>query len=390
MTYDDDYHWGQGNFSYSGASVGDAVRAVAGELVEGALARREVRRGGGVVALPGLATLEVREPHLRVVVLNGRRNNPWVTACEFPWLITGRNDVAWVAQYLPRAVEFSDDGRVWRAGYGPRLRGWGGGSTDQLALLVDQLSCDTDTRQAVLALWDPSEDLNVRSRDVPCTNWLHFLVRDGRLELTVVMRSNDLIWGFSGVNAWNFTLLQELVAMLLGLPMGPYRHVVTHLHVYDRHVPRLRAMGNSLGLYDLVSDHAVRATAPGPLHGAGPEGLAAFTAQAEQAMRWVSLMRWVADPGSERMPEELPLDTHLGQWAYYMHLWPYAKAGRGTAEEWWAWLEPVQYVDWKLAAVRWLAQEPARRSLAGRAAEAHGLPGYAEDLRRLLLDDDDR
>ena len=78
--------------------------------------------------------------------------------------------------------EFSDNGRTWHGAYGPRLRNWNG--VDQIDETRRLLLEETATRRAVMSLYDPSRDF-VKSKDVPCNNWLNWLVRDGKLHLTV-------------------------------------------------------------------------------------------------------------------------------------------------------------------------------------------------------------
>jgi thymidylate synthase len=57
-------------------------------------------------------------------------------------------------------------------------------------------------------------------------------VRDGALEWTQIMRSNDLFRGFVH-NVIQFTFLHEIMAGWLGLRPGPYHHFSDSLHVYD-------------------------------------------------------------------------------------------------------------------------------------------------------------
>jgi thymidylate synthase len=56
--------------------------------------------------------------------------------------------------------------------------------------------------------------------------------RNGRLEWTQVLRSNDL---FRGVpyNFVQFTVVQEVMAGWLGLEVGSYDHLSDSLHVYE-------------------------------------------------------------------------------------------------------------------------------------------------------------
>lgn len=151
------------------------------------------------------------------------------------WVIAGRNDLSLLSAYLERAIDFSDDGLSWRAGYGPRLRNWNG--IDQLVEIVKILREDPLSRRAVASIYDPDRDF-VESRDIPCNNWLHFLMRDGRLDLHVAARSTDIWWGFSGINAFEWTLLLEVMARWLNCVPGRLVFFSSSLHLYARHFDR--------------------------------------------------------------------------------------------------------------------------------------------------------
>jgi len=53
-----------------------------------------------------------------------------------------------------------------------------------------------------------------------------------KLNLTVYMRSNDILWGASAVNIFNFTFIQEYIATILGLEVGDYYHIANNFHYY--------------------------------------------------------------------------------------------------------------------------------------------------------------
>src|SRR5262249_19787186 len=63
---------------------------------------------------------------------------------------------------------------------------------------------------------------------------LQFLVRGNVLCAFTYMRSNDAFWGLPH-DVFSFTMLQELIARSLGFEIGPYKHSVTSLHLYDKH-----------------------------------------------------------------------------------------------------------------------------------------------------------
>lgn len=185
-------------------------------------------------------TLE--RPQERCLVLNHRNNNVFAAIVESMWVISGRNDTATILPYLPRANDFSDDGETWRGGYGPRLRDWSG--HDQIDAVRKILTENRDSRRAVAVIFDPAQD-HVESRDIPCNNWLHFIHRDGKLNVHVAVRSNDIIWGLSGINAFEWGFLLELMAHWLDLEVGTLTFSTTSAHIYERHWNRAKEIAQA-------------------------------------------------------------------------------------------------------------------------------------------------
>ena len=88
-------------------------------------------RNGSTIEL-ATQTITIEQPTQRFLHTPRRNNNPFAAIAETMWVLAGRNDLAFLTPYLKRAPDYSDDGgKTWRAGYGPRLRNWGG--VDQLA-----------------------------------------------------------------------------------------------------------------------------------------------------------------------------------------------------------------------------------------------------------------
>jgi hypothetical protein len=61
---------------------------------------------------------------------------------------------------------------------------------------------------------------------------LIFAQREGKLDLTVINRSNDMWWGYAGANVVHFTVLLEFVATAVGLEPGCYYTISNNLHLY--------------------------------------------------------------------------------------------------------------------------------------------------------------
>lgn len=185
----------------------------------------------------------ITDPVQREVLSLNRKANVFAQIAETMWVISGRNDIKWLSAYLPRAVDYSDDCETWRAGYGPRIRKWGGWphqnrdgavGLDQLDYVVETLRSDPLSRQAVIAIWDPRVD-TTPGKDKACNTFLQFQSRHGRLYLTVNVRSNDVMWGWSGINAFEWSTLQEMVASMLGIGVGDLTFNIGSLHLYEQH-----------------------------------------------------------------------------------------------------------------------------------------------------------
>lgn len=217
-------------------NVNDALPELAGHVLRG----DEVGTRTGNRALERLhEQVTLNEPWMRYPLLPQRRASLPAQIAETMWVLAGRNDVEWLSHYLPRAPEFSDDGKTWRGGYGPRIRGLHG--VDQLEHVVDVLRKDPLSRRAVIQIYDAEVD-SQSGKDIPCNDFITFQSRLGVLNMHVFVRSNDLVWGWSGINAFEWSVLQEIVAAILGIGVGRLTFSISSLHVYDRHWKRMREL----------------------------------------------------------------------------------------------------------------------------------------------------
>ena len=63
------------------------------------------------------------------------------------------------------------------------------------------------------------------------------MIRRNRLHLISYMRSNDVYLGLPH-DVFCFTMIQEVMARVLSLEIGTYKHMVGSLHLYDAHVEK--------------------------------------------------------------------------------------------------------------------------------------------------------
>lgn len=47
------------------------------------------------------------------------------------------------------------------------------------------------------------------------------------------MRSNDIIWGASAVNIFNYTFMLEYFSAIMGMEVGNYYHITNNIHFYE-------------------------------------------------------------------------------------------------------------------------------------------------------------
>jgi thymidylate synthase len=113
------------------------------------------------------------------------------------------------------------------------------------------LIADKDTRQAILRFSLPEHQW-VGNKDQTCTMHANFLIREDKLNLSVVMRSNDLVLGLVYDMPWFVSLIDRMVEELKptypNLTKGTYTHTVHSLHIYERNEEMVLKM---LGLKDV-------------------------------------------------------------------------------------------------------------------------------------------
>ena len=124
-----------------------------------------------------------------------------------------------------------------------------------LGFVVNELTRDKDSRRALVSIFNSHQHLFSDNNDVPCTATLGFRIRDGALNMTVHMRSQDAIYGL-GNDLPFFNLCWEIVAIALNIPQGRYHHFVESFHVYERHFNML----NTIKYYLLAMGGAIWST----------------------------------------------------------------------------------------------------------------------------------
>lgn len=155
---------------------------------------------------------------------------------ELLWYMTARNDIDFIQKFSGFWGRISDDGVTSNSAYGHILFKRHG--FNQVDKIIELLLADPNSRRAVLNFNVPNINV-IETKDEICTIALQMYIRDGKLNCTGIMRSND-IWLGTPYDVTFFTELQKYIAHRVKVKCGTYTHFVTSIHVYDRNLEDIK------------------------------------------------------------------------------------------------------------------------------------------------------
>lgn len=188
------------------------------------------------------ATLILEDAARCVVSIPARALNYHFMVAEWWWIATGQSSLEAISPFCNEIHKFSDNGLDFFGAYGPPWRA-------QVDYVIEKLKHDNDSRQAVLTIWRQNPP---KTKDVPCTVAMQYLLREGRLHAIVTMRSSDAWLGLP-YDIFNFAQLQSAIAGELGVPVGFLQLNLGSLHLYSRNVQQARGLLMSDNLFASVS-----------------------------------------------------------------------------------------------------------------------------------------
>jgi thymidylate synthase len=124
--------------------------------------------------------------------------------------------------------------------YGPRIH-------SQLQNVIDELSADNDSRRATISVLYGEQDNSmlehlrkgeVKNLEYPCTVAFQFLIRNGKLNVQTVMRSQNMV----GIFPYDFLITSKLlhaVAEKLGVEVGSIFGSIWSAHYYVKDQSRV-------------------------------------------------------------------------------------------------------------------------------------------------------
>ena len=182
---------------------------------------------------------------------NSVRSSQWkYIAAELLWYFMGRNDVGYIAKFAKFWESIQNNDGTVNSSYGHLLfTNINEHQFTQYNWAFESLKKDKDSRQAVLHFNLPTHQRE-ENKDFVCTMYGIFQIRDNKLNLTVSMRSNDVILGLPTDIAFFATLQSQMLFHLVlhggeefkYLQLGSYTHIANSFHVYERHFDLVKRM----------------------------------------------------------------------------------------------------------------------------------------------------
>lgn len=181
------------------------------------------------------AVLTIHNPRDRWVRSRHPGINPAFAIAEVFWILSGSDEALNINFWNPALPRFAGAADRYHGAYGHRLRNKFG--FDQIECAYHALCGNPTSRQVVLQIWDARSDFPFEagvpaSPDIPCNVCGMLKLRQGKLDWTQLMRSNDVFRG-TPYNIVQFTMLQEIMAGWLGCEVGDYVQYCDSLHAYE-------------------------------------------------------------------------------------------------------------------------------------------------------------
>ena len=170
-------------------------------------------------------------------IFNSRVDRNWsieYAEAEWQWYLSGNRSIYKLGNLYGKVPA------IWKRMADPNgdvnsNYGWQWKRHAQLDMVVEMLKQNPETRQAAISIYDGKE-IPRYAHDTPCTYAVQFTVINNCVNMSVVMRSNDLWYGFCN-DQYQFSNLQLLVAQKTGYEVGTYYHFAHNLHLYNDKLP---------------------------------------------------------------------------------------------------------------------------------------------------------
>ena len=182
--------------------------------------------------------LKLISPENNLITIPQFKTNINYVTDELKWYLSGSNNINFTPLIKRSWERYSDDGIHVNSAYGYRIFGKHPDFINQWDWVKKKLSCDSDSRQAIININDVSDKCLENTKDFPCTIACQVFIRDNKLYWVTYMRSQDIFLGMRN-DVYCFTELQKILAKELSIDCGNYIHFCGSLHLYEKNYERV-------------------------------------------------------------------------------------------------------------------------------------------------------
>jgi thymidylate synthase len=173
----------------------------------------------------GFPLVTTKKLHLRSIIY------------ELLWFLRGDTNVKYLQENgVTIWDEWADENGDLGPVYGKQWRNWptpDGRHIDQLALAMEQLKSNPNSRRILVSAWNVGELEQMAL--LPCHALFQFYVADGRLSCQLYQRSADALLGVP-FNIASYALLTHMVAQQCDLEAGEFIWTGGDCHLYLNHL----------------------------------------------------------------------------------------------------------------------------------------------------------
>jgi thymidylate synthase len=160
---------------------------------------------------------------------------------ELLWFIKGDTNTRYLKENgVSIWNEWADaDGNLGPV-YGKQWRSWSGAdgsTTDQLAVLIEEIKRNPDSRRLIISAWNVADLPEMKL--MPCHCLFQFYVNNGKLSCQLYQRSADVFLGVP-FNIASYALLTMMIAQVCDLQPGEFIHGFGDAHLYSNHTEQVK------------------------------------------------------------------------------------------------------------------------------------------------------
>jgi thymidylate synthase len=199
-------------------------------------------------------SMMIEDPTALSIEVPARKFRPSYAVTEWLWYLSHNPDVSNIGKLAKIWQDIADEENRVESNYGVWIHGNINERTglNQWEWVRDELIRDRDTRRASITI-NGYQHKGKNNKDYPCTQYIHFFIRDNKLHLGVHMRSNDAVFGFCN-DVFTFCMYQQLMLNELNarvsgdkIELGHYYHSAGSFHIYESHFAMMDKIVSNYG-----------------------------------------------------------------------------------------------------------------------------------------------